>query len=108
MKYDIEFSNGVKLQNCEENGTGFSVVSEVSLPEITGGLRRVKITARAEGIEGERELLSGEYEYMRLGYYGVHNGVLTLVLNPCDERERELLRQRGDIDYIAMMLGVEL
>ena len=106
--YDIRFSNGKKLSGVRIDGSAFASDEKLTRAEIEGGLRVVEIEQTSVS-EGDPEGYSGgRYENMSLGYYGEHGGVLEIVLNPCNEVERAKLQLRGDVDYIAMMTGVEL
>ena len=105
--YSVTLSNGVKLTGLHVNGSAFETQEDVSREDLAGGLRRVVVKRESED-EGEGYMPEGEYENMKLGYYGRHGGVLQFVLCEADAREQELLRLRGDIDYVAMISGVEL
>ena len=106
--YTITLSNGRKLTGLRVNGSAFETTDEITREELLGGLKRVVIRSDGGTAEVEGYVPEGEYEYMTLGYYGRHGGVLQFVLNEADEVEREGLKLRGDIDYVAMMTGVEL
>ena len=105
--YTITLSNGHTYSGARLNGTVYELPGEVSREDIAGGLKRVVVKLSGELGECEADM-SGEYENVQLGYYRVRNGRTYVQFNERDIREVEKVRVRGDIDYIAMMTGVEL
>ena len=102
--YTITLSNGRKLTGLRVNGSAFETTDEITREELLGGLKRVVIRSDGEAAEVEGYVSEGEYEYMTLGYYGRHGGVLQFVLNECDLKAREMEQLRADVDF-ALMLG---
>ncbi len=111
MTYTITLSNGRVLTGLTLNGTVFRYGGHVEREDLAGGLRRVVITRAgepdAEAVNLEADM-SGEYECMTLGYYKSGEGFTEFQLNARDERSVEMLRLRADVDYMAMLSGVEL
>ena len=108
----ITLADGTQLSGLEMNGNNFISPVEVTEETFRGKLGKVVISGNAETDEAG---LIGEHEHMELvqiahytqathsmpdGWYFVLRDI------PADELER--LQARGDIDYIAMMTGVEL
>ena len=108
----ITLADGTQLSGLELNGNNFVSKTEVTEETFRGKLGKVVISGNAEADESG---LIGEHEHMELvqiahytqathsmpdGWYFVLRDI------PPDELER--LQARGDIDYIAMMTGVEL
>ena len=105
--YAIRLSNGKELTGLHLNGSAFETEEDMKFEDIVGGLRHVVIE-QTEAEEWKPEDVAGEYDNMMVGYIGRHGGVTQLVLNAADEEEQERLKVRADIDYIAIMTGVEL
>lgn len=94
------------------NGNNFVSKSEITKDMLRGKLSKVTITGDAEadsaGLIGEHHNM----ELVQITHYtqkvhGCADGWY-FVLREIPAAELERLQARGDIDYIAMMTGVEL
>lgn len=108
----ITVSDGTQLSGLGLNGNNFISPVEVTEETFRGKLGKVVISGNPETVEPG---LIGEHEHMELvqiahytqATHGVADGWYFVLREiPADELER--LQARGDIDYIAMMTGIEL
>ena len=110
--YSITLSDGTIIPNLELDGGMFRSRQPVSRETFSGKLGRVVITgAEPEGVEG----FVGERRNMELAYFGhVKHGMpgaeagYYFMLGEIPAAQMERLQDRADIDYVAMMTGVEL
>ena len=110
--YTLKFSDGSQMTGLKLNGNNFVSVVEVSAADFRGKLSGVEITGTGEGVDGS---ICGVHEHMELvqiahytrGVHGVADGWY-FVLRDIPAEEYEALKNRSDIDYIAMMTGVTL
>ena len=106
MSYRVELSSGKVFSGLELSGTCFESVSEVKAEDFAGGLSVVKV----KGTPSEEGFPEVEYELESPKLGGVKHmlGKWYFWFEAESEAERVLARARADIDYIAMMTGVEL
>ncbi len=111
-KFTVTLADGTQLGGLEMNGNNFFSKTEVTADTFRGKLGRVVITGDAEADEAG---LIGEHsnmELVQIAHYtqkthGCPDGWYFVLRDiPADELEK--LQTRGDIDYLAMMMGVEL
>ena len=108
----VTLADGTQLSGLELNGNNFVSKTEVTADTFKGKLGRVIIEGDAEADEAG---LIGEHHNMELvqvthytqATHGLADGWY-FALREIPAAELEALRNRGDIDYIAMMTGVEL
>ena len=111
-KFTITLADGTQLGGLELNGNNFVSKKEVTEDTFKGKLGRVVIEGDAEADDAG---LIGTHEHMELvqvahytqAAHGVEDGYY-FVLRDIPASEIEALRNRGDIDYIAMMTGITL
>lgn len=108
MSYTVIFSNGKAFSGLEAAGDYFKSKSPVSSEDITAGLSRVVISASGGSEEFGAPTLPGTYTDLELFNMFEANGEWYFCLRQKDNTEAEALKDRADIDYIAMMTGVEL
>ncbi len=106
--YAVTLSDGTAITRLHLNGSVFETTQTITREDIEGKLRHVRIVRTEPYEDTDMEGLAGEYESMKLGYFMKHGEVTQILLLPRDEAEAEKLQLRGDIDYLAMMTGVEL
>ena len=110
--FTVELADGTQLTGLELNGNNFVSKKEVTAETFRGKLSKVKITGDAEADDVG---LIGEHEHMELvqvahytqATHGLADGYY-FVLRDIPAAELEALKNRGDIDYLAMMTGVTL
>lgn len=87
------------------NGNNFISKTELTEDTFRGKLSKVTITGDAEA---EDAGLIGEHEHMELVQVQQYGAEWWFILREMSAAELQALKDRGDIDYIAMMTGVEL
>ena len=110
--FTITLADGTQLGGLVLNGNNFVSKTEVTEATFKGKLSKVTITGDAEADEAG---LIGTHEHMELvqvahytqAVHGLDDGWY-FTLRDIPAAELEALRNRGDIDYIAMMTGVTL
>ena len=110
--FTVKLADGTQLGGLELNGSNFVSKKEVTEETFRGKLSKVIIEGDAEADEAG---LIGEHHNMELvqvahytqATHGLADGWY-FSLRKIPAAELEALRNRGDIDYIAMMTGVEL
>ena len=108
----ITLGDGTKLTGIGVNGSDFVSVNELSAATFAGKLSNVAITGSDDGglgllgVHDHMKLVGGVRHYTR-EEHGVDEGYY-FMLRDVTAEEIEALRNRGDIDYIAMMTGVQL
>ena len=108
MKYTVELSSGKVFSGLELSGDCFVSSSEVRAEEFTGGLRLVKVKG-----EPEREEESGmgyeyELECPKLGGVKAMLGGWYFWFEASSAEARAAAKAQADVEYVAMMTGVEL
>ena len=105
--WKVTLADGTTVDELSLNGNNFISKTELTPETFTGKLSRVSI----EGPEGADDAgLRGEHGAMTLARCQKDDGLggYAFVLVDVSEADMEKLRNRGDIEYIAMMTGVEL
>ena len=103
-KYKVKLSNGFEFVAYPglESWESESALSEQSF---SGGLRHVEI----ECVEGEdNDGLARTLENAILEYVYREDGRSKFMMRELGYGEREAMKLRSDVEYIAMMTGVEL
>ena len=103
--FKVTLADGTTIDGLRLNGNNFVSESEVTEATFAGKLSHVVIAGPKDADGAE---LIGEHERMELlqvahyedGYYFILRDI------PADKLEKAQLR--GDIEYLAMMTGVEL
>lgn len=114
--YKITLGDGTVLDELGLNGNNFISVKPVSEETFAGKLRNVKIECTSGDLEGEDfggfGGLGGTHALMELVQITRTTeelgGEWWFILRDVEPAELERVRLRGDVDYIAMMMGVEL
>ena len=97
--------DGLKMKDCCLTRT------EKMTPEMFyGKLNPVTIEGKPEAGEDEGDFLclAGPHKHMRVVYIREADGEYRLALNDIPDSEYELAKLAGDIEYVAMMNGVNL
>ena len=111
-EFEITLADGTVISGLELNGTNFVSQNEITAETFRGKLGHVTITGDADA---DMSGLIGEHDHMELvqikhytqATHGLPDGWY-FVLREIPASELEALQNRGDIDYLAMMMGVEL
>ena len=107
MSYKVTLSNGVELKDLALNVNCFVSKSPITAQTFAGGLDKVVISGTSDGIEPCAYEL-GEHKAMELGGVFSVDGEWYFYLTEPSAEELEKLKTQADIEYIAMMTGVEL
>lgn len=102
--YSITLSNGNSLDNLNVNGSMFISNSPVDPNTFTGGLREVTISCDGEDTNN----LTGTFAHMQLAVCEPHGTGSWFALYETPAEQLERLKDRADIEYLAMMSGVDL
>ena len=103
--FTVKLADGTQLTGLELNGNNFISKTEVTEATFAGKLGHVVIEGDADDDMGG---LIGEHEHMELVQVEQYGSEWWFILRDMSAAELERLKTRGDIDYIAMMTGVEL
>lgn len=99
---DMKLSNGLELKGCRYSGGSYETEESVGATDLAGGLRRVEITHTESG---EVEELNNVWLE---GYAGRPEGGSRFSIRELGYYEREELKLKANVEYLAMMMGVEL
>ncbi|MBR0035371.1 MAG: hypothetical protein IJP54_06815 [Synergistaceae bacterium] len=104
--YVITLSDGTRLENLKLNGNNFITTHEISEATFSGKLSHVKIECNDDDMKlgGIR----GEFSNMELVQCKKYGAEWWFILREIPQEKYELLRLAGNVDYVAMMTGVEL
>ena len=103
--FTVKLADGTQLGGLELNGNNFISKAEVTPATFAGKLSKVTISGDAEADEAG---LIGEHQNMELVQVKKYGAEYWFILRDMSASELERLKARGDIDYIAMMTGVQL
>ena len=107
MSYTVTLSSGIELKDLRQNGNCFVSKSPVREETFMGALDKVVISGEPDGMEPSTYEL-GEHKCMELGRVFKADGEWYFYLTEPSGEELEKLKVQGNIEYIAMMTGVEL
>lgn len=110
--YTITLSDGTLIEGLQLRDNILWSVKELTRDMFAGKLNGVKITQSVADGEDDYDYdgLTGEHAHMDVVYirhYAVE-GRYALALRDVPEREYLDAKRDGDIEYLAMMMGVEL
>lgn len=104
--YKITFSDGTVLSGLGSNANNFISPNKLTREYFSGKLAHVKV--EYVGDEPEYAELAGEFGRMKLDYLSDLEGGTWFVLRELGREELAKEQARADIDYLALMTGVEL
>ena len=105
MSYTVELSNGKVFTGLEQNGTCYVSKVEVKASDFAGGTRRVKVK---QIVEGQPTAMETELECAELGSVFQVDGEWYFWFVERSAEELERMKDRADIEYLAMMSEVEI
>lgn len=97
--YKITLADGTVIDNLRLNGNNYISDKELTADMFLGNLAKVIVN------DGERDTV---YENMELVQIVKHDEEYWFVLRTMTKRELQDLKNRADIDYLAMMSDIEL
>lgn len=104
--YMITLANGNTINEVELNGSLFFTKQNISRDTFRAGLAHVSISGSTNN--DNPDWTTGLYDNLRLSYFRDAGDVREFCFSRISADELERLQQCGDIDYIAMMTGVQL
>lgn len=97
--YKITLANGTVIENLRLNGNNYISDKEITADMFLGNLSTVTIN------DGKKDVV---YENMDLVQIMKYDDEYWFILRTMTKRELQDLKNRADIDYIAMMTDVEI
>lgn len=97
--YKITLADGTVIENLRLNGNNYISDSEITADMFLGNLSTVTIN------DGEKDTV---YKNMDLVQIVKYDDEYWFILRTMTKRELQELKNRADIDYIAMMTEVEI
>lgn len=97
--YSITLADGTKLENLKMNGNNFVSKEPVERSTFEYNLSKVVIN------DGEDDVT---YENMELVQITTMDGDYLFILRQLTKKEMDDLKLRSDLEYLAMMVDVEL
>ncbi len=114
--FTITLADGTQLKDLELNGNNFISKTQITEETFKGKLEHVIIStdAKIDKKMLERQIIGGHerMELVQIAHYtqaehGLADGWY-FILRDISADELEKMKARADIDYLAMMTGVEL
>lgn len=97
--YKITLADGTVIENLRLNGNNYISDNEITADMFLGNLSKVTIN------DGEKDTV---YKNMDLVQIVKYDDEYWFILRTMTKRELQELKNRADIDYIAMMTEVEI
>ncbi len=107
MTYTITLSNGKVFSGLRASGSCFVSKNKVTADDFSGGLKSVTVLPVPETSD-EDAGVTQTLKACKLGKVFVVDGEYYFWLEVPAQEELERLQDRADLDYIALMTGVEL
>lgn len=105
--YTVKLSNGRELKGLGRSYDMFTSEEPLDAGIFAGGLNGVVVEYDGEGEEPDYPK-AGRYEHAQVSQVVKSGGLWVFGLRETPERVIEEQRVRADLEYIAMMCGVEL
>ena len=104
--FTVTLADGTSISNLELNGNNFISKTELTPETFSGKLSKVKIEGPEDCFDDAG--LIGEHKNMELVQVKKYGDEYWFILRDLSQEELKELKNRGDIEYIAMMSGIEL
>ncbi|MBQ2615881.1 MAG: hypothetical protein IJF90_03390 [Synergistaceae bacterium] len=108
MSYSIALGNGKVFTGLKANGTCFVSASEVKASDFEGGMSSVVLSGSAGENESNAPYELGRIPRVKFGGVFQADGEYYFYFEQMSESEYALEQTRADVDYVAIMTGVEL
>lgn len=108
MSYSVTLSNGKSFGSLGVSGDYFVSKEAVSAADLAEGMDRVIISGEPAEGESWPPIAAGVYTNLDVVHVFRADGESYICIREHDTSEAEALRDRADIEYLAMMTGVEL
>jgi hypothetical protein len=99
--FKITLADGTQLKNLKLNGNNYISKTKITEDDFKGKLSKVII-------ENETEKTSEEFEHMELVQIVHYEDGYYFVLRELSEQELKDIKIQGNLDYLAMMVDVDL
>lgn len=99
--FKITLADGTQLKNLKLNGNNYISKTKITENDFKGKLSKVII-------ENETEKTSEEFEHMELVQIVHYEDGYYFVLRELSEQELKDIKIQGNLDYLAMMVDVDL
>ena len=107
--YTLTLSNGKVFTGLEVNGSCFVSKVEVKASDFDGGMKKVTLSGTPASEEDYgAPFPNGDIPRAKLGGVFPADGLWYFWLEQMSDEEFARAKDRADIDYIALMTGVEL
>ena len=108
MSYSVTLSNGKAFNPLTVSGDCYESEEHITADMFSGGMSKVIIRKHGNDEEMGCPFEPGEYTGLELGGVFSADGKSYFWFTRPSEEELARLKDRADIDYLAMMTGVEL
>ena len=108
MSYSVRLSNGKTFAALGTSADYFTSKSEVKAEDFAAGMDRVVISGEPDEGESYPPIPVGTYTDLSVRHIFAADGLWYFCFMQPDYEAIEALRDRADIEYLAMMTGVEL
>lgn len=99
--FKITLADGTQFKNLKLNGNNYISKTKITEDDFKGKLSKVII-------ENETEKTSEEFEHMELVQIVHYEDGYYFVLRELSEQELKDIKIQGNLDYLAMMVDVDL
>ena len=104
--YTLKLYDGRELAEVVQNGSMLSTTAQITRKDLAEGVQHVVISGKPDN-ENDTDY-SGEFSGMKVAFYQDLGTRRDFVLTLQSSAEAEAERDRADIEYIAMMSGIQL
>ena len=108
MSYSLILSSGKSFTGLEANGDYFETASPLAAEDFSGLMSRVSVVDNGNNDGVVPPVEAGIYTDLEVCHIFSADGKSYVCLKHKDTSEADALRDRADIEYLAMMTGVEL
>lgn len=108
MSYSVSLIDGTTFTGLAVNGTCFVSKQPVSAEQFACGTKYVTIQGVGEDAQKESPYGTGKIEGLEFGGVFTVEGEYYFFFTRLSEQELAAMKNRADIEYIAMRTGVEL
>lgn len=99
--FKITLADGTQLKNLKLNGNNYISKTKITEDDFKGKLSKVII-------ENETKKTSEEFEHMELVQIVHYEDGYYFILRELSEQELKDIKIQGNLDYLAMMVDVDL
>ncbi len=101
--WKITLSDGTEITDLRKNGNNFVSETEITENDFKGKLSKVIIEGKEDG-----QKIKEEYEHMELVQVVQYEDGYYFILRELSERELKDEKIQSNLDYLAMMVDVDL